>query len=67
MPSETRPHLPISMDEPSCPPCHQDCCQSDACPNRRPLSDSGARDLRAVLLWLAVFWAAVFGLVVAVA
>lgn len=68
MSKPTPTHLPISMDEPSCPPCHGDCSQSDTCPLRRLSSaDSGAPELRAVLLWLTVFWAAVFGLLVAVA
>ena len=57
MPPETRPHLPISMDEPSCPPCHHDCCQSDTCPARlQSTADYGRRELHNVLLALAFFW-----------
>ena len=57
MPPETKPLLPISMDEPSCPPCHHDCCQGDTCPNRlQSTADYGDRELTRVLLGLVCFW-----------
>lgn len=57
MPSKPPVHLPISMDEPSCPPCHGDCSQGDTCPNRlQSTADFGDRELTHVLLALVCFW-----------
>lgn len=57
MPTETRAPLPVSVDKPSCPPCHGDCSQGDTCPSRlQSTADFGDGDLHHVLLALAFFW-----------